>query len=202
MPVGSVYAAADSLAWQVLDDMQRVTQPRTPAWVTPVGARNWSQVRLVHLPIPRPIQCLHPYDIRLGHWERFAEPRMIPVLAHGQMTCTVIAARHLRIEEVQRRISLETRINDRYWQLIAVTRDVWIIVAHYLPTHIVDQLDELHELRQNALRRGGMHGILRAALHVHRREEINEKTDYYSDDTYVNECDWVPEKKECVCTAM
>ena len=121
-------------------------------WATPIGAKTWRQVRLVHLLVPRPVQCLHPYDIRLGHWERCAEPRLIPVLAHGQMTRTVIAARHLRLEEVQRRILLETRIN-RYWQLIAVTHEVWIIIAHYLPTHIVDQLDELHELRQSAQER-------------------------------------------------
>ena len=139
------------------------------------------------------LQRLHPYDIRLGHWVRFAEPRLVPVLAHGQMTCTVIAARHLHLEEVQRRISLETRIN-RYRQLIAVTHDVWIIIAHYLPTHIVDQLDELHELPQSVLRRGGVHGNSHDILHVRVNDGAYTQTNYCMEDTYSDVVDWILEE--------
>ena len=47
---------------------------------------------------------------------------------------------------------METRVNRH---LAAITHDTWVIVAHYLPTHIADQLEELGELRAR-VPRGGM----------------------------------------------
>ena len=150
-----MHAAEDALVWQVMNDILGITQAWSPLWCTPIATRYWRDVRTVHLPAPRMVRCLHPYDARRGAWERFQEPRLIPALAHGQMTCTVIVPQPLHIQEVHTRLARETRIA-RYWQLVAFTSETWVVVARYLPMHIVDQLDELEQLREQVrAQRGG-----------------------------------------------
>ena len=160
--VGTVYAAEGALVWQVMSDVQDVINTWSPPWSMPLATRYWREVATIHLPLPRVVRCLHPYDIRRGVWERFQEPRLLPVLAHGHVTCTVIASIPISLDDLQVRLARETRIS-RYWQLMALTPDAWVIIAHYLPMHIVGELDELEALReQQRAQRGGQN-----SLHVH-----------------------------------
>ena len=170
-PVSSAFAAAYALVWELMNDVERIIRPWSPPCVTLRGTRcYWRDVRLVHFPRPRPVICLHPYGARRGHWERFTDPRLIPIIAHGHVTRTMIVAQHIHIEEIQRRISLETRIN-RYWQFLAIAPDTWVIIAHYLTTQIVDQLEELEELGER-VQRGGHKNSHASHLEVHDQRAL------------------------------
>ena len=101
-------------------DVQDVINTWIPPWSMPLATRHWREVGTVNLPLPRAVRRLHPYDMRRGVWERFQEPRLVPVLARGHVTCTVIAPRPLSLDDLQARLARETRIS-RYWQLTALT---------------------------------------------------------------------------------
>ena len=60
---------------------------------------------------------------------------------------TVIMPEPLHFEAVQKRLSREPKITC-YWQLVAPSSKTWIIVSHYLPVHITEDLEELEDLRR------------------------------------------------------
>ena len=108
--VASAFAAAQTLVWQVMNEIQEVIQAWSPPWTSPVLPRHWHDVHTVHLPAPHPIRALHSYDMRGGIWERFQYPRLTPVLAHGQVMLTIVAPQPLNCEIIQMRLSREPRI--------------------------------------------------------------------------------------------
>ena len=94
----SVYAVADALVWQVMNDTQETIHAWSPPCSTPIGMRYWRDVRLAHLSLPQPVRCLHPMMLDVDAGKDMMSLGLIPVIAHGQMTCTVVVARHLHLE--------------------------------------------------------------------------------------------------------
>ena len=50
---------------------------------------------------------------------------------------------------------------------MGLTPDAWVILAHYLPMHIVNELDELEMLREQQRAHRGGHNSLHVKPHVH-----------------------------------
>ena len=63
-----------------------------------------------------------------------------------------IVSKETSIESVQHRLDI-TCAADRHWRIMALTHSEWCIVAMSLPPDIVEDLEELQELRAN--QRGG-----------------------------------------------
>ena len=97
----------------------RMRSMRRLEWV-PRNANIWENVDAIIMPQIEPLSGVHPYDLRVSPWEFFQEPRMIPVFAHGALTCTVIIPRHLPLQEAEIRISRAST-----GALLAVG-DVWL----------------------------------------------------------------------------
>ena len=115
--IGYFQAYSYSDARRVVEDLAtRMRSMRRLTWV-PRNANIWENVDAVIMPQIEELSCVHPYDLRKAPWEYFQDSRMVPVFAHGNLTCTVILPRHLPLQEAEIRISRASTM-ERFWQLI------------------------------------------------------------------------------------
>ena len=150
--VGHLYAAENALVVQVIGDIENQVLPKYPLSWSPRGVKLWSQDTEVHINNPVVPRCLHPLDLRHGVWESRQKERYIPILKQGLVSGTVIVSWETPICAVQHRLDI-TCAADKHWRVMALTHEEWCIVALTLPPDIVEDLEELQELRSQ--QRGG-----------------------------------------------
>ena len=147
--LGSLHAASGALTWQILQEVEEMIHPWSTEWTEPQGTRHWKQVLRTHLPMPRSIRTLHPYDVRKTLWEVFAQPRLTPIPAWP----SILHCDNPRTFEPRwgwkKKLSMETRVT-QCWQFVAISARRWIWVSMCLTQRGWTQLDELDYLRGNA----------------------------------------------------
>ena len=144
--IGVIHGAEGAIATHVLAETEREIMPCIPMWLTPTAIRSWENVVSMHVSMPRTPRCERPHDLRELPWEHLQKPRCVPVLERGRMTSTLIISAEMTIAEAQNRVQ-QACAPTKFWQLLAINHDHWIVQTFDLPEWIQEQLEELQALR-------------------------------------------------------
>ena len=150
--VGHVFANPEASVEDVIRDMNNELSLAQSPWPEPQDAATWSDVDYIHLHEQPPLNRGVVTDLRYTSWERYQEPRLLPVLFEGAVDTYLVIPESDTIRDAQNRVNAWNR-SWRLRQVIALDCHHWVVHTVILPDMYINALNQCVD--EGNFRRGG-----------------------------------------------